>query len=605
MRAGIAIGLGAVAGFILLTAQVQAAYVPPAGYIRTSESFSGDAFAVAADGKVAIGTANFAGGATVRIFNSVADAQTGSAPLRTFADAAFKAWGDLTFVDGDTLLFSENADLDTVYRARVSSGAVSPLAPAGSVPNAGGVIALGSTVYAIAAAAPGTGALYAINEGSASAVLSGLGTGYLSGVALDAAGNFLLTDTNDPSFQGNPGKLLRYSAAFMPIGSVDLAGGGGSGAYDVVVDSEGDVFVTSGSTITRIPAGEIAAERFGSAFGGFPFLTSLDYAGSGFEPFVAGSGALWVNAGFSDDGAIFGIVPAVPEPAAVSAIAVFAMGLLRRSRRAQFVAGGAMGFTALACPSAVHAEQFFATQVVNRVVGGEQQAGFTDPALALGGPRGGGTTINSVHCYNLGNGGSLTLGFDRGDERYGIYNGLGFDFIISENSFYDAGDGTRAFAELAWVEVSSDGTNFARFPAFSETPAPVGAYGTIDPGQAMFFAGVRPVLANVDENAIDPFDRIVAGGDPFDLMWLQGDELVQSGVVDLDHIRHVRLVDIIGDGSNLDGRGNPIYDPTGFGSGGADIDAVAVIHGTHLPEPGGALTAAVALGGGVVGRRRR
>jgi hypothetical protein len=151
--------------------------------------------------------------------------------------------------------------------------------------------------------------------------------------------------------------------------------------------------------------------------------------------------------------------------------------------------------------------------------------------------------------------------------------------------------------------VSSDGTHFARFPAFSETPAAVGPFGTIDPGGAIFFAGARPVLANVDENAIDPFDRIAAGGDPFDLMWLQGDDLVKSGLVDLDRIRYVRLVDVIGDGSNLDGLGRPIYDPTGFGIGGADIDAVAVIHGTHLPEPAG-VGAILALAG-VAARRTR
>ena len=131
MSAGTAIGLramgavraAAVGEFLLLATEAHAAaYIPPAGYARTSETFTGDAFAVAPDGKVAIGTANFAGGASVRIFNSAADAHAGAAPLRTFTGAAFKAWGDLTFLDGDTLLVTENADLDTVYRAAVSSG---------------------------------------------------------------------------------------------------------------------------------------------------------------------------------------------------------------------------------------------------------------------------------------------------------------------------------------------------------------------------------------------------------------------------------------------------------------------------------------------------
>ena len=39
-------------------------------------------------------------------YASSADAQANAAPLRTFSDHAFKAWGDLTFTDNDTLLFS-------------------------------------------------------------------------------------------------------------------------------------------------------------------------------------------------------------------------------------------------------------------------------------------------------------------------------------------------------------------------------------------------------------------------------------------------------------------------------------------------------------------
>ena len=32
-----------------------------------------------------------------------------------------------------------------------------------------------------------------------------------------------------------------------------------------------------------------------------------------------------------------------------------------------------------------------------------------------------------------------------------------------------------------------------------------------------------------------------------------------------------------------------IYDPTGLGIGGADVDSVSVINGTHLPEPSAAV----------------
>ena len=98
---------------------------------------------------------------------------------------------------------------------------------------------------------------------------------------------------------------------------------------------------------------------------------------------------------------------------------------------------------------------------------------------------------------------------------------------------------------------------------------PIPAFGVIDPRNVQYYAGVRPVLANVDENTIDPFDVSVAGGDSFDLVWLSSDPLVQSGAVNLNKIRYVRLVDIIGNGNTLDSFDRPIYDPTGIGVGGA------------------------------------
>jgi hypothetical protein len=51
-------------------------------------------------------------------------------------------------------------------------------------------------------------------------------------------------------------------------------------------------------------------------------------------------------------------------------------------------------------------------------------------------------------------------------------------------------------------------------------------------------------------------------------------------------IQYVRLIDVVGDGSRLDGLGQPIYDPyaTAFGSGGFDVDAVGVLN--TAPEPG-------------------
>jgi hypothetical protein len=249
-------------------------------------------------------------------------------------------------------------------------------------------------------------------------------------------------------------------------------------------------------------------------------------------------------------------------------------------------------FGAAICAAPALASQFYATQVIATVPGADQDASFSDPTLALGGPQGGGTTMGGTDTYNLGVGGSMTLGFDLAGQPRGITNLPGPDFTVFENPFYDGGDPTECYAELMFVEVSSDGTDFAQFPVVSNTPGPVGPYGTINPANVSGFAGVHPVLANVLTNSINPFDPTVSGGDSFDLSALVNDPLVLSGKVNLSAIRYVRLQDVLGDGSLKDKNGNPIYDPTDTGDNGADVDAIAVINGTNLPEP----TSLLALG---------
>ena len=59
---------------------------------------------------------------------------------------------------------------------------------------------------------------------------------------------------------------------------------------------------------------------------------------------------------------------------------------------------------------------------------------------------------------SLGDGGIATVTFHKP-----IVDGPGADFAVFENSFEDH------FLELAFVEVSSDGINFTRFPAISNT----------------------------------------------------------------------------------------------------------------------------------------
>src|SRR5947208_1355389 len=93
---------------MLFVRDVRASYIPPAGFGRTPDTFNGDAFAVAPDGKVAVGLSNGAGGATIRVYANANDAHLGGTPIRTFTDPTYKFWGDFTFADNDTLLFSED-----------------------------------------------------------------------------------------------------------------------------------------------------------------------------------------------------------------------------------------------------------------------------------------------------------------------------------------------------------------------------------------------------------------------------------------------------------------------------------------------------------------
>lgn len=240
-------------------------------------------------------------------------------------------------------------------------------------------------------------------------------------------------------------------------------------------------------------------------------------------------------------------------------------------------AAGQPGSTAIPKDSASFAQ--WATGVQNYQPGSNVTAAFKDTAKALGKASG-----QSGDVVSLGDAGRITLSFSGS-----IYNGAGADFAVFENSFSDT------FLELAFVEVSSNGRDFFRFASYSLTPAPVSAFGSIDPTQIEGLAG-----------------KYRAGfGTGFDLGLL-----ANTPGLDIDNVRFVRLVDVVGNGTEFDnwpalaGGPHPIYDPyQTTGSGGFDLDAVGAIHFRpeatvpQVPEP---QTWALLLAGlAAVGLRQR
>lgn len=191
--------------------------------------------------------------------------------------------------------------------------------------------------------------------------------------------------------------------------------------------------------------------------------------------------------------------------------------------------------------------------------------------------------------------GTLILTFDNA-----ITNGDGADFAAFENGFvsdYNTGAGSaigQMFAELGYVEVSTDGERYARFPSeylnYADAPPGSQAYLTQDVSNIYNLAGKHA-------NAYG-----ISWGTPFDLDDLLDHQLVLDGLVDLDEINYVKIVDIPGDGTFTDSLGNPIYDAwVTWGSGGMDFEALGVIN--QVPEP--ATMSLIGLGGLALLRRRR
>jgi len=196
--------------------------------------------------------------------------------------------------------------------------------------------------------------------------------------------------------------------------------------------------------------------------------------------------------------------------------------------------------------------------------------------------------------------GSITLGFAKP-----ITNGVGADFAVFENAFAFGG-ATSLLAELAYVEVSSNGVDFLRFPSISLNTAPTSVSGAF---QGYDATNLYNLAGKHTSN----------WGTPFDLAELASNPLVTAGIVDITAIDYVRLVDVVGSGELSDGvggflpgvardsLGNAIldnwltFDSAGFDYVGLATGAVGVLN--SVPEPTSAMLALLCVAASTARRR--
>lgn len=192
----------------------------------------------------------------------------------------------------------------------------------------------------------------------------------------------------------------------------------------------------------------------------------------------------------------------------------------------------------------------------NYIEGSPINSTYTNPNETLGPAQGTTTGVTE-----LGDGGQITLTFN--SPIVANPDG-GPDFAVFGNAF------APGYLKLAYVEVSQDGVNWYTMPNYSLTPGLVATYSeSMDPTNISGLAG----------------KFVVGYGVPFSISSVNN-----FYGVDLTSVSYVKIVDITGNGTDLDSAGNPIYDPypndNGFNVAGVGVfsDAASVV-----PEPGSAI----------------
>ena len=234
---------------------------------------------------------------------------------------------------------------------------------------------------------------------------------------------------------------------------------------------------------------------------------------------------------------------------------IFIFAVLNSVLIAQFPGPvGTLGTTAMYKDSSA----FVAWGIQCKVTRGYQDKSNTSLGYATVGDSSMVTGKADGSIVSLGDGGIAVVTFSNP-----ISNAAGYDFAVFENAFNDS------FLELAFVEVSSDGINYFRFPPTSNLPT------------SPQYTNDASMDATKIDNLAGKYRSLY--GTPFDLQELSGIPLL-----DINAITHVKIIDVVGSINTLyatyDKNNNIINDPwpTPFPSSGFDLDAVGIINETAV-----------------------
>jgi len=220
------------------------------------------------------------GGATTVAtgFNSLGGFDLDAAGTLYVADNGGEQTGAAT---GDTLFTIP----DALTRADAVSAAGQEVLPEGTIPFAMDVLVApdGSVLFSDAAG-PGAGRVVRVRKGVAADLIGGLN---IQGIALGARGALLVSALDDTYTVGT---ILRYTLRGAPRGTF---ASGLSGAFDHVLDTDGDVLVSgSGKVVALAPDGSALPDRAS----GFAFSTAMFFGRARDELLVLDSGVSAIDA---------------------------------------------------------------------------------------------------------------------------------------------------------------------------------------------------------------------------------------------------------------------------------------------------------------------